>query len=305
MQVKNRFPLSRMVLAVILLWMPIQGICGSDSLSAVDLQDGEPSSAFQFSAGYWNDNFLSVDVLRQFYLEDGDDDYVTASFWGQAAVKYKGRWWLLDSYLNILTNIDRNYRTDLLTIRLSTEERFEKSTLQYGAGMMYRGKFGGASIQNGYHNLFGYGAVDLPYLGNEIVGLTAYGKYDYRLKSARFYHFNAFGEGGLRTGGNPSNLRGGIETELRYGLSRIPLTIRGVIRTGYTHFFSTSQVLNPMFDDGILLGGMLGFTLFERIQGGFWLIQNQYGQNEPHFGMAFSFSGDFARPTTFSEGIFP
>ena len=153
---------------------PVRAESAGISSGTGALSEGE--SDYRISLGYWNDNFL-FEKLMGMKARGSRDDFETASFWLQVSRERSGKWWICDSNFSILTDKAGQFRTDILAVSLSRDFTALSGTLRTGLGLAANGDFGGGSIQNGYHRVFGYRKVNLPYSLKSRIGIIGFLRY--------------------------------------------------------------------------------------------------------------------------------
>ena len=263
-----------------------------------------PASPYRFSFGYWNDNFVFEDILGK-DVADGKDDYVTASFWLQVSRETTGRRWFADVYHNILTNKPMNYRIDLLTLRISIERTFRYGMFQAGTGVISSGNYGGRSVQNAYHRLMGYRRVGIPYRGKEKTAPILFLRFEAPLLKTKPGGVSWYAANSYRANVGPSNIRAGLD----YGLACLPVGTSWLFgfqtRVGVIKYYQTGTYLSPLFDRGVTWGALVSLGRIGRGSASLWITSNQYGKEQPHFGVSYSFGGSGRKTCGLSDVTFP
>lgn len=284
---------------MMVLWLSLS-VFANDSDSAPN----STHQAMQYSVGYWNDNFLYEPLLGSLTAA-GDDDYITASLWGQIARISSPIHILLDCYLNILTNNTENYRVDLLTIRLSRVHHPPWGLFVYGAGFLTYGNYGGAALQQAYHTQFNLAYNKLPYFKDRQAGLLAHGRVEYLLIDRSYFNLYSYSGLGIRTNSSPENIRTGLTLTGIYIEQKSPVSIQGELRGGYIHYFNLEYPMASLFDAGFMWGYLLSVGINQKFELGFWFTENQYGGKNPQFGVACSFPWDGKHSLGLSQSTFP
>jgi len=264
----------------------------------------KPGSNHQLTIGYWNDNLIYQNFLKNI-LKVGSDDFVTTCLWSQVAYMRAKRWWIFDLYYNVLTNKSANYRFDLITSRISVEKDTPRALYQVGAGFVFRGNYGGEFIQNGYHQLWGYGIIDLPYTKHTAVGLLFLIKTEpYLINNNRQILKLSFSNA-YRTAAGPSNFRAGINAIYRFDKTNAPISFIAQGRLGYIWYYHLDNLIDPIFDKGPGYTLMITSTYRNRYGISIWRTENQYGRHNPHYGLSFSLKPKGRRLLRISDIMVP
>jgi len=259
---------------------------------------------YQVTFEYVNDNFITRRYFEPI-LNEGKDDNVTASFWLQVALETDARWWMLNIHQTIITNKTQEYRTDLLSIYPSIEQRFENSQLVLGAGLIARGNFGGESIQSTYHRIADITPVKLVYAGNNTIGLLLLTGYEYRLHESERSILGCFLRNSLKGGPGPSSFRTGIKLDL---ISRRLLSnglIQFQVNVGYSTTYGSDKYISPIFASGHYQGLLASIGYADKLLGTVWISLNQYGLHQTHFGITLTFGWNGDRLSDFGEVLYP
>ena len=262
------------------------------------------TSKYQTSVAYWNDNILSPERINIKYL-NGKDDYVTASFLLQIAFENHDNWWFLDFYHNILTNKHGKYRTDLLTCRLSIEKLISTGSVRFGAGIIANGNFGGKTIQNGYHKLVNINQVELPYVEKEETGFIALLRYEPVLWRSEHIRFKGYAANSYRSAAGPSKLSTGLILNVTKRPIRKTYVLYLQTGTGYINYYHSGKYISPLFDNGLIWGVLLSGGNTGKYCVAVWITGNQYGLEQPHYGISFSFGWNGSRMFDLSDITFP
>ncbi len=245
-----------------------------------DQKSQKPDS--QISISYWNDNFL----LEEWFagvLPKGKDDFITAGFGFQYLTKNDLKYWIYDFSLILLTNKNKNYRTDLIKFLLSKQQDLAFGSFQMGLGLSARRNFGGSEIQSGYHNLFGYRKLEIPYLHESKFGVIILSKFDYKLVSKTDFNIIGTLEGNYITAAGPAKIKTGIKIQYQYFVS-FQLDI------GYIYYYKTDRWLKPLFGRGFTWGFLTSKKLKKLTTLAFWFSKGRYGfEDEFHFGLTCKF----------------
>ena len=186
---------------------------------------------------------------------------------------------IYDFSLNLLTNKNKNYRTDLFTFLLSKQLDLVFGYYQMGLGISLRGNFGGSEIQNGYHDLFGYRRVKLPYLNESKSGLIIQSNLEYKFIKKTDFSIIGTLEGNYITAAQPAKVKTGIKTQYRFFVSF-------QFDIGYINYYKTDRWLEPLFGQGFTWGILTSIDLKKIPTLDFWLSKGRYGfENEFHFGL--------------------
>lgn len=260
-------------------------------------------AAPQFSLGYWNDVMDYESALN-----GGNwralDDYMTASFHLSYVFDTWNRRWQEDTYLHIITNRLAGYRTDLLSSGMSVLWDMDTGKFKTGAGIMAIGDFGGKEIQNNYHKTRGILAVNLPYADNKS-GLYYYISYRQKDISWKFLRGGLFlsnlhcSEVGLK------NLRTGLEIKTKKFTVFPFLSPELSAAVNYSYYYGLGNELEPVFQSGIVYGGMLSARMWNWFGISVWTVSNLYRLDQGHSGIAFTFGGEKTTGYDFESATFP
>ncbi len=242
----------------------------------------------QISFSYWNDNFAFQRQLSS-VIPPGDDDYLTASFRLEGAWGSRKDWRGLELYYAIFTNRSEGHRFDMLAGRWFRERQMDTWRYKVGVGGLIRGPLGGGAIQDSYHRLRGYSEVDLPYLEEWRFGVLFYGRLARDLLKVGNTSLSAYTSSALRLGAGPTNLRVGMEAETSQKIPRLPVRVTLLGRVGYAHYLKPREVIEAHFSQGMVVGVYLGMVLQDKIALSTWVTENQYGLDDPHYGVTLSY----------------
>ncbi len=256
----------------------------------------------KITIGYWNDNFFSKRIPG-LKTSRTRDDFQTASFWLHAAAGQSCGWRHCDSFFTILTHKQKNFRTDLIAIRFSKEHPFFRGPLRVGFGLAANGDFGGSSIQNGYHGIFGNKKVDLPYSVASHIGGTASLRLAPVILETGHFKLNGYASSYLRTAVIPCNTRAGLEFDAvkAFGNRRFHCQIIG----GYTGYFGGMGPLVSLFENGFTWGMLVSGGLSGRLGTSVWYANNQYGLKQYQFGCSVTFAGKGPTTGDLNDVTFP
>lgn len=254
--------------------------------------------------GYWNDNFILKNILGK-KVTQGKDDYVTASFWLQVAHERSPGKWFLDIYHNILTNKQCKYRTDLLTLRLSIERDTVMGPVRFGTGFIANGNYGGEELQNRYHKLRNIDQIHIPYAPKSRSGITFFGSYKPQLWNRKNIKLKGYLLHSYHAVVGPSNVKTGIDVHTITHYHGWVSFLNIQAQFGYVDYYHKSEYLSPLFRNGFSWGMLVsgGFSNIGSIA--IWMIHNQYGMNQPHFGISFAFRGNRSSMSDLSDISFP
>jgi hypothetical protein len=297
--------------SIICLLIP-SGECPAESMSQPGHTHGNtgehesirPESGFQASAGYWNDNFV-VQKLLGAPVKQGKDDFETASFWLQVALEKPGTWWFLDVYYNVLTNKEGNYRTDLLTLRLSLEKESSRGGLYCGTGVIASGNFGGGTLQNAYHRCIDSDRVRLPYPEKDRAGLIGFMRFKPIFWSSDHVSVKGYVSNSYKGSVGPSNIRAGMEFELLTYHVKKSCILHLQTQAGYFNYYLQGKYLSPLFKKGFLWGLLLSGGKPGNYNVAVWFTSNQYGLEQPHFGITLSFRWNGSRMSDLCDIEYP
>jgi hypothetical protein len=246
----------------------------------------QPRRNYQVTVGYSNDNVILASVVDA-VMEDGIDDLVTTAFWSQLAIQDNNRRWFVNVGLDVLTNRQELYRADLMTVRASTEMSAPLGTLQLGAGLVARGKFGGSAIQNTYHSLTSIPTVHLPYVRKAVVAPQLDAKFTTRSWRLRPLVAEAYSSASHATAAGPSKMDAGVVVACCARLQGRTYAAQLQGRFGYVGYFSLDEVIAPMFGRGFNTGLLASVGRRGAAELAFWITRNQFGvDNLPQFGMS-------------------
>ena len=276
----------------------------SDQLKAEDGCHSKDKLNYQLSLAYWNDNFLTIRNFEP-WLNVGKDDNVTASFWLQVAFESNSRWYLLNIYQSILTKKKMNYRTDLLSIFSTVEQQFSRYEVTIGLGLIARGNYGGEFIQTSYHDLRNFTPVDLPYKGNNSLGLLLLTETEYGIIEKNKVRLSGFVSNYLRTGPGPGSLKTGLKLNLRNDPNVYKHVIHFQLLAGHSLLYHVDEYISPMFNSCLFQGALISFNLTKSFLTSFWISRNQYGLNQTYFGATLTFGWDGVRLGDLTEVLYP
>lgn len=278
----------RLLQTIIFLILTVYFLSAQSSLNATTI-GSILGRNHQLTFGYWNDNLIYQDFFKKF-LKVGTDDFVTTSFWSQVAYQHEERWLIFDLYYSVLTNKSTNYRFDLITNRISIEKDTRWALFQVGTGLVFRGNFGGETIQNSYHKLFGYHRVSLPYTDQTATGLLFMVKAEPYLIRISHHVLKFTLSNAYRTAAAPSNFRFGLNASHRFDIPNSDIAFCLQERFGYIRYYHQDSLTHYLFDQGIGFGFVLSGIYNNKYGISIWMTENQYGQHNPHYGLLFSYN---------------
>jgi len=262
-------------------------------------------SDFFVTIGYWNDNFYFDREVNQLFdknIFQTDDDFLTTSLWLRLSFARNNSRWFVDTYFNIITAKEENFRTDLFSIRVMKEVNTGKELLRYGGGIVTNGDLGGEKFQNSYHKLFSIKKVILPYTREKYFGLAGYFSYRRAIYENELIRVSGSGSMSYLTGGGPAFIETGIVGLVPVIKER--LTFR--VHVGYEYYYQVKPMFKKFFEKGFLWGAITTLRVYEGIQTSLWITSNQYGTgSQNHFGISFTFAGDRLVPVNFDDVKFP
>ena len=246
------------------------------------------SSPYQIHAGYWNDNFITRKVFGEI-ITNGKDDNVTASFWIQFSKQTQDFRWIYDVYHNIITNKSQNYRTDLLTLRLSLLKVTGIGSFQFGSGIIANNNFGGRALQNGYHSLFNLDRVELPYTKQTMNGMISFFRYSPTFWDKNHMKLNGYVSNSSQSRVIPSNNKAGLEGEVIIHSQHETHFFRIQTQAGYIIYYLKGRYMSHIFDNGFTYSMLVSKSITDTLYLSSWFTKNQYGIHQPHFGLALSY----------------
>lgn len=260
---------------------------------------------YSFSIGNWNDNFLFDKEINNLFdrnIFQTDDDFITASFWFRISKQQKLSRWFLDSYLNMATNRQLNFRTDFLSLMLNYETQLELGLLRVGSGIIFSGNFGGSGIQNFYHNMASITELNLPYSNNNHFGLSIHSLIKPILFDKNKLQIKEVTSFSLFTDGGPSSIELGLESNY----TAIEDQLLFNFHLGCKSYFTLNENFESFFGKGIVWGVFSNIRIAKEVQSSFWITGNQYGEGiRNHFGISFSFLTQNLIPITFEDVKYP
>lgn len=262
-------------------------LCGLFATS-VESADSLKYQMPQINLSYWNDNFGLQSQLKD-VITPGDDDNMTASWRLEVGLGDQTVWHGLELYYAIFTNREENYRFDLLAGRYSKVLTRGPFIFKLGAGMIFRGDFGGGWLQNSFHESQGYEPVDLAYLEQSRVGGLFYSRIAYNLIHIEDNFIQVYNSSALRVGAGPTNLRAGLEAGKSFSCKHLPVRGSITLRGGYAHYLRSSDVMKPHFKYGPVAGIQAGIVIRDQFGLALWFTENQYGLEDPHYGITMSY----------------
>jgi hypothetical protein len=251
---------------------------------------GPDSNAVPFllTAAYANDDFFVENEINDLLRSDlfpANDDFVSTSVSVNLRTRLLDRSISADLYYYVLTDRWSVYRSDLMMLTTGMSVHWGGLSGTFGAGVSIGGSLGGTSIQNGYHRLFGYQRVDLPYRkGYEYGGLV-------------LMKFTA-----------PLMVNGGNVLESNFRLQPVIGTampghaevgvgwraMKGAFQwetiAAYRHRFAVAPEYRRIFGSSFYTGARAGYAFTASFLGAVWMTKNQYGvQNDLQFGIQLSY----------------
>jgi len=263
----------------------------------------------QVILGYWNDNFFLQNLVNEILPDNrisGSDDFITASIWLRLLWEGRVHNWNLDCYYNILTNKDKDYRTDLLTFLLSFEQEFFTGNLKVGAGFVHKGNFGGRKIQNGYHALFNYPQIYLPYLEDRATELLLRFNFEKRVLILKQLNISAYLTDSYIKNIVPRHFESGFFARYEISRSEDKPLLSIELYAGYVNYCHRDRIMDNLFDSGFTSGILLSREIFKKSKVAIWMNKGQYGINkEPQFGILFSSVCNWNRSSCITDIKFP
>ncbi|MCF7807121.1 MAG: hypothetical protein K9M49_09825 [Candidatus Marinimicrobia bacterium] len=284
----------KIFLGILFLVLPLSWVLGGENTL----------DAKQISISYWNDNHLIQRQLSAFRLP-GDDDYMTASFRLQFSQIGRINLRSFEFYYSIFTDRDQGYRYDMFAYRLAREGVHKGWSYRYAAGGLIRGDLGGDELQNAYHRANGYQLVELDQLPGYRLGGIGLIKLSRSVIESTWLSIQPFVTLNARIGAGPSAIRTGVESTFPWSLGNLAVNGSLQLRLGYVNYLVANDIIEPAFDKGPVFGIMLNMALVEKLGISFWYTENQYGLNDPHYGLTLHFSTTAPRFGGFSAVMFP
>jgi len=267
-------------------------------------QDARTLAGQQFSFSYWNDNHQlqrPLAVLRP----PGDDDLMTASFRLQHAGMRHGVWRANELYYAIFTDKQGGYRFDMLALRRSHEHKRGRLLLKYGYGLLIRGNFGGGELQNKYHAYMGYRLVELPYVSGYRAGILGLFRGAYRVVNHARLQITPYSMVNLRLGAGPTAARAGVEASFPWEIDYLKSQGSFDLRLGYVDYLWANDIIRPAFDKGLVRGIMWNLEVRRQLGLSLWFSENQYGHDDPYYGITLHFGTNHIKFGGFSSIMFP
>lgn len=241
------------------------------------------STDSQISFGYKNDNFITKRTFEP-VLNVGKDDNITAGFWIDYIFNFNGRTWLFNVHNDVITNKPGNYRTDLLSVFLTTHGIFNVRHASLGVGLITRGNYGGDFIQSTYHRIADITQVKLPYLKDNSTGIIFITAYKYNAINLNQLKTYFYLRNNYRGGPGPGNFRLGLGFDLFAGSLFRKFPMRFQSTSGYLSTYYSDRYISPIFDSGVF-HALLGEIRFnDKYSLNCWISLNQYGLKQTHFG---------------------
>ncbi len=244
--------------------------------------------AYTYKMSYWNDNFGYQRLISNL-ITPGKDDGITAA--GRFQISSHNAYYTsnLDLFYSILTSRVHHYRVDLLAVRYSREKVIRQVQLLYGFGLLGQGNFGGAYIQNQYHDLHGYQPVNLPYVKRNALGVIALTRFQNTIWESKNSVITGFISASLRTSSSASYLREGIILNKSFKVYHKRIQGQTQLLVGAFNYFPSHQIFEPIFDSGLMIGGHFSLRIFRKSVLALWMTENQYGMHSPHYGVTISY----------------
>ena len=262
------------------------------------------ASDTQLSLSYWNDNVFFQKQLAS-VRPMGDDDFMTASFRFQLAHAVNDHWVSLESYYAIFTDRVGNYRFDIFSLRRTVEIQSTFIKWKLGYGGVVRGDLGGDRIQNVYHHLRGYSRVALPQLDGYRFGFTGLIKASHPVDILPALQLEPYVSSVLRVGAGPTGVRAGVESTTPWVLPNLRAQGSLQLRLGYVNYLLAHTLIEPAFDQGVVFGIMWNTILDDHWGLSLWYTENQYGLDDPHYGMTLHHRPDGVRFGGLGAVMFP
>jgi len=197
-----------------------------------------------------------------------------------------------------------HYRTDLLSIYSSFEQQFGRTKALLGFGLSARGNYGGGFIQTTYHDLRDFTPVNLPYEGNNSLGLLLLTGAEYGFLDKKKIRFSGFASNCLRTGHGPGSFKAGLKLNLINGDVHKHI-FQFQLLAGHSSIYYLDNYISPMFNSGLFQAALTSINLTDNFLTSFWISRNQYGLNQTYFGATLTFGWNGKRMGDLQDVLYP
>ncbi len=296
----TNFAFTARSLACSILFFALMSAAHSDRLYAEPTQD---SAAHNISFGYANDNFLfgnEINSLVSSNIFPSRDDFITTSFFLSWKAASSQGLFSSDLFFHLVTDRERNFRTDLMMIRSTVERMWGPVRYRTGIGMQVTGNLGGRRIQNFYHRIFGYRTVELLYRDNPAVGFLLPGRVEYIIDGLEGTEVTPFVAALYSSKEIPKYIRSGIAVNMK---------ISGIhfdVVAGYNHRYEIHAQYSSIFGSSWYYGMLCDVRLSDDYSGAVWITKDQYGAvNNLHFGMNFGWNINWSGSAKLRDVTFP
>ena len=242
------------------------------------------------TVGYFNDDFLVENEINDFVgnkLFPALDDHVTTGFYLLTSFSLNDVHYFADASFSILTDRQRQFRTDIIILRSGIEGTSSSFRYRLGAGFALNGMYGGSAIQNGYHTLFQYKKLDLNYLSDETMGFQIVLFSQTILFKHNTFVISPFASAEIFSDAAPSSLRAGVINSAEF------LSVQWEFLLKHTYRFSYHSRMNNIFSTTLTTGISGSIPLSGTFRLGLWMTQNQFiNTGELHFGLDIHWSVD-------------
>ena len=108
-----------------------------------------------------------------------------------------------------------------------------------------------------------------------------------------------------RTSVGPSNIRAGLELNIIDKQLWKSYILHFQSRIGYVDYYRSGKYLTPLFDKGFIWDFLFSIGRIESSNIAVWITSNQYGKDQPHFGISFTFGWNGKRLCDLHDITFP
>jgi hypothetical protein len=239
---------------------------------------------FLITVAYANDDFFAENQVNSFVRSDifpANDDFVTTSLFLNFSSHLFRRPFSSSLFYYIITDRWMTYRSDIMVFHADTEIQSGGLAWNLGTGFSISGDLGGTSLQNGYHRVFGYKNVSLPYrTGYAFGGLASVTVSKPLYKSNSNVITSHFRLQPVIGRAMPGHAEIGGNWQATAGAFRWETTI------AYRHRFSLMPEYRRIFGSSFYSGARAAYAVTSSILAAVWMTKNQYGvQNDLQFGL--------------------
>ena len=170
---------------------------------------------------------------------------------------------------------------------------------------MTSGNFRGKDLQNAYHRMLGIDRVNLHYPEKKHSGLITFLRYKHIIWNKDRVLINGFTALSYRTGVGPSNIRSGLELNIIDKQLWKSFMLHFQSRIGYVDYYRSGKYLTPLFEKGFTWDFLFSAGRIESFNVAVWITRNQYGKDQPHFGISYTFGWNGKRLSDLNDITFP